>query len=59
MEYISLFVHNVLILNYNEQDIHPDDKSMSKHTIFFNKYDYLPVAQKKWHYYISEDYDFF
>ena len=32
---------------------------MSKYTIFFNKYGSLPVARKKWHDYISEDYNFF
>ena len=59
MEYISLYVHNVLPLNYNEQSIYLDDKSMSKYTIFFNKHNSLPVARKKWYDYISEDYSFF
>ena len=59
MEYISLYVHNVSPLHYNEQGIYPDDKSMSKHTIFLNKHDPLPVACKKRHDYISEDYNFF
>ena len=59
MEYISLYIHNVSPLNNNEQGIYPDDKSISKHTIFFNKYDPLPIACKKWHGYISEDYNFF
>ena len=58
MEYIPLYVHDVLPLNYYQQKIYPDDKSMSKHTIFFSNHDPLPVARKKWHDYISEDYNF-
>ena len=59
MAYILLYEQNILPLNYNEQGIYPDDKSMSKQKMFFNKYNSLPVACKKWYDYILEDYDFF
>ena len=59
LEYISLYIHDVLPVNYNEQGIYPFDKSISKHTNFFSRNDTLPVARKKWLDYISEDYNFF
>ena len=59
MEYISLYIHHVLPLNYNEQGIHPNDSSISRYTKFFSKDDSLPVAHKKWHDYIIRDYEFF
>ena len=59
MEYISLYIHDVLPMNYNEQGIHPNDCSISKHTKFFSRDDSLPVARKKWHDYILRDYNYF
>ena len=59
MEYISLYIHDVLPLNYNEQGIHPNDCSISRHTKIFSKNNSLPVARKKWHGYIVHDYEYF
>ena len=56
MEYISLYIHDVLPLNYNEQGIHPNDLSISIHTKFFCKKDSLLVVCKKWYDYIHDDY---
>ena len=47
IEYIFLYVHSVLPLNYNEQGIYPEDTSISKHNMLFNKYNSLPVACNK------------
>ena len=46
LEYISLHIHDVLPVNYNEQGIYPNDTSISKHTRFFSRNDSLPVARK-------------
>ena len=59
MEYISLYTHDVLPLNYNKQGIHPNDCSISMYTNFFLKDGSLPVAHKKWHNYIAHDYKYF
>ena len=59
MEYISLYIHDVLPLNYNEQGIHPNDRSISRYTKFFSRNDSLPVARKKWYDYILRDYEYF
>ena len=59
MEYISLYIHDVLLLNYNEQGIHPNNSSISRYTKIFSKDDSLPVAHKKWHDYIFRDYEYF
>ena len=59
LEYLSLYIHDVLPLNYNEQGIHPNDPSISKYTKFFSKNDSLLEARKKWHDFILQDYDYF
>ena len=59
LEYISLYIHDVLPMNYNEQGIHPNDRSISKYTKFFSMNDSLPVACKKWHDYNLQYYNFF
>ena len=59
MEYVSLYIHDILPLDYNEQGIHQNDCSISKHTKFFSRDDSLPVARKKWHDYILYDYNYF
>ena len=59
MEYLSLYIHDVLPLNYNEQGIHPDDPSISRYTKFFSENDSLFVARKKWHDFILDDYNYF
>ena len=58
-EYISLNIHDVLPVNYNEQGIYPNDSSISKQTRFFSRNDTLPVACKKELDKILEDYNFF
>ena len=35
MEYISLYIHDVVPMNYNEQGIHPNDRSIFKYINFF------------------------
>ena len=59
LEYLSLYIHDVLPLNYNEQGIHPDDTSISRYTKIFSENDSLLVARKKWHDFILQDYDYF
>ena len=59
MEYIFLYIHDVLFLNYNDQGIHPNDRSISRYTKFFSRNDSLPVSRKKWHDYIVRDYKYF
>ncbi len=59
MEYISLYIHDRILMNYNEQGIHPNDRSISQYTKFFSKDNSLPVARKKWHDYILCDYNYF
>ena len=59
LEYLSLYIHDVLPLNYNEQGIHPNDPSISKYTKFFSKNDSLLEARKKWYDFILQDYNYF
>ena len=59
LEYLSLYVHNVLPINYQEQGIHPNDPSISMYSTFFSKNDPVSTARKKWHDFIHKDYDFF
>ena len=54
-----MYIHDVLPLNYNEQGIHPNDPSISKHTKFFSKNDSLLEARKKWYDFILQDYNYF
>ena len=59
LEYISLYIHDALPVNYNEHGIYPNDTSISKYIRFFSRNDTLPVACMKWLDYILEDYIFF
>ena len=59
MQYISLYMDDIMPKHYNEQGINPHDKSISNYTLFFNEDDPVSTARKKQLDFIIDDYIFF
>ena len=59
MQFLSLYMHNIMPERYNDQGIYPHDKSISNYAIFFNEDDPISTARQKWLDFIIEDYFFF
>ena len=47
MQYVSLYMDDIMPKHYNEQGINPHDKSISNYTLFFNEDDPVSTARKK------------
>ena len=59
MEFLFLFIRDILPKGYNEQGIYQDDPSISRYTLLSKEDNPISIAWKKWLDYIIEDYIFF
>ena len=59
LEFLSLFINDILPKGYNGQGIYQDDPSISRYTLSFREDDQISIAQRKYLDFIIDDYILF